>query len=66
MGDQNHRVCLNRLISLSAEAESLDHRIVAAEVDRMLSCNGRRACCSLLPCSWLAAELAANLARRYR
>lgn len=65
MRGQDHRHCLNRLISLSAEAESLDHRVIAAEVDRMLACNGRRACCSHLPCSWLAAELAANLAQRY-
>lgn len=53
-------------MSLSAEAEQHDHRVVAAEVDRMLACNGRRACSAQLACSWLAAELASSLAQRYR
>lgn len=66
MGDHHQRTCLNRAMSFSAEAENHDHRMVADEVDRMLACNGRRACSSHLACSWLAAELAAKLARRYR
>lgn len=66
MGDNKQRACLNRAMSLSAEAEQCDHRAVADEVDRMLACNGRQACSTLLACSWLAAELAAKLARRYR
>lgn len=66
MADRDHRTCLNQLMSLSAEAEQHDHRVVAAEVDRMLACNGRRACSAQLACSWLAAELASSLAQRYR
>lgn len=66
MADRDHRQCLNRLIALCAEVEGLDHRQLAAEVDQALACNGRRACTSHLACSWLAADLAATLARRYR
>lgn len=66
MGDHQQRSCLNRAMSLSAETENCDHRMVADEVDRMLACNGRHACATQLACSWLAAELASALARRYR
>lgn len=66
MGDQQSRTCLTRAMSLSSEAEECDHRVVADEVDRMLACNGRHACTTHLACSWLAAELATKLARRYR
>lgn len=66
MGEQQHRTCLNQLISWSAEVDCHDHRAVAAEVDRMLSCNGQRMCPAHLACSWLAAELASHLANRYR
>lgn len=66
MEESDQRHCLNRLLALSSEVEALDHRRLAAEVDQMLACNGRRACSSHLACSWLAADLAASLARRYR
>lgn len=66
MADTEHRSCLNRLFRLSSEAHSLDHHMVAAEVDQVLACNGRRACSSHLACSWLASDLAATLAQRYR
>lgn len=66
MADHEHRNCLNHLFRLSAEAHALDHTRVAAEVDRMLACNGRRACTAYLTCSWLASDLATSLAQRYR
>lgn len=66
MAEQDHRQCLNRLVSLSAEAEGVDHRQLAAEVDRVLVCTGRRGCASHLACSWLAADLATALSRRFR
>lgn len=66
MGDHHNRNCLNRLLTLSGETDCHDHQTLAAEVDRMLVCNGRRVCSAKLACSWLAAELAANLAQRYR
>ncbi|HLO78091.1 MAG TPA: hypothetical protein VK196_16675 [Magnetospirillum sp.] len=66
MSDHQNRRCLNELIALSAQTDTMDHRAVAAKVDQMLACNGRRACTSHLACSWLAADLAASLADRYR
>lgn len=66
MAEQEHRHCLNRLISITGLAEGMDHRQLAAAVDEALACNGRRACSSHLACSWLAADLAASLAKRYR
>lgn len=66
MGDHQHRNCLNRLLTLSTEMDVHDHKTLAAEVDRMLGCNGHRACSSKLACSWLANELAAGLVQRYR
>lgn len=66
MGDHQHRNCLNRLLTLSSEMDGHDHQTLAAEVDRMLVCNGRRVCSAKLACSYLAAELAAGLVQRYR
>ncbi len=66
MGQLHHRACLNQLMSLSTQAEGLEHRALAAEVDRVLACNGRRACLAHLTCACIAADLAANLAQRYR
>lgn len=66
MGDHQHRNCLHRLLTLSSEMDGHDHQTLAAEVDRMLVCNGRCACSAKLACSWLATELAAGLLKRYR
>lgn len=66
MGENQHRACLNRLLALSAEMHAHDHQTLAAEVDRMLVCNGQRGCAAKLACSWLATEMAAGLAQRYR
>jgi len=48
MADNQKRQCLNRLLTISAQADVLDYNNVAGEVDRMLACNGRRCCCSHL------------------
>ena len=53
-------------MSLSTQADGLEHRALAAEVDRVLACNGRRACLAHLTCACIAADLAADLAQRYR
>lgn len=66
MGEHHQRNCLNRLMILNSEMDAHDHKAVAAEVDRMLVCNSRHGCSAKLTCSWLAAELAAGLAQRYR
>ncbi|MCR6632998.1 MAG: hypothetical protein NVV74_24755 [Magnetospirillum sp.] len=66
MGDPHHRQCLNRLLTLSGQADALADHEVASEVDRMLACNGRRACVSHLACACLASEMASRLARRFR
>ena len=65
MGELHHRTCLNQLLALSAQAERLERRKLADEVDRVLACNGRRACLAHLTCACIAADLASNLARRY-
>jgi hypothetical protein len=64
MNDNHHRQCLGRLLSLSAEANRLPDRQLAAEVDAVLNCDHRNACLSRLACSCLACEMASNLTDR--
>ena len=66
MGDVRHRQCLNNLLSLSERVDAVEHKVLTAELDRVIACSGRLACLSHLACSWLASEMASGLMQRYR
>jgi hypothetical protein len=66
MGEARQRQCLNDLLSLRDHADGVEHKVLTAELDRVIACSGRLACLSHLACSWVASEMASSLMQRYR
>jgi len=66
MGKTRQRQCLIDLLSLRDNAETVEHKVLTAELDRVIACSGRLACLSHLACSWIASEMATSLMQRYR
>lgn len=58
------RACFGHLLGL--DGPSCEAGTLSRAVDQVLGCRQRYACRSHLACSWVAAELAAELMRRYR